>query len=145
MILISSIHPAASSSLTSELWEHVLRRTSVISVRRHSFIANTTAHKTPEKALRGCFIKVKDPSDDESSPLCLEHASKEARRTSTRHTSQWWYHHRPFVMRKRSEFWKECLTDDVLKKTALILPSCCSPQERSLWVRGNDVRSEWRL
>jgi len=54
-------------------------------------------------------------------------------------------HHRLFVLRNRSELWKECFIGDVLMKITLILPSCCSPQERSLRVWGSDVRSEWGL
>ena len=53
-------------------------------------------------------------------------------------------HHWLFVLRKRSELWKECFIGDVLMITPLILPSCCSPQEESPSAR-QGVQSEWRL
>jgi len=76
------------SRLASEPREHVLRRTSV---RKHDPIAQTTIRKTLEKALGGFSIEVRDPSDEEPSPLCLKYASKESKLTPTRHTSQWYH------------------------------------------------------
>ena len=82
-------HSVATSDHTSKLKKYVLRRTSV---RRKSLIAHTIVQNTLEKAPRDSLTKVRDPSDEKPSILCLKHASKEARRTPARHTSQWWYH-----------------------------------------------------
>ena len=76
MILICFLHPAAMASHTSELREHVLWR---IFIRRYGLIAHTPAQKTPEEDSGGSFTKIRDPLSKGSSPLCLEHASKEAR------------------------------------------------------------------
>ena len=81
--MIRPFYHVATSGHTSELRKHVLQRTSI---RRQSLIAHTTAQKTSEEAPSGSLKKVKDSSDEEPSPLRLDHASKEARRILTRKT-----------------------------------------------------------
>ena len=140
--VIQSFYPAATSSLTSELLEHILRRTSV---RRKSLIAHTTVQKTPEEALRDSLTKIRDPPNEERSPLRLEHASKDARRTPTGHTSQWWYHatHPLFWGRDRSSRRRSAssVTSQWIPHTPLLLLAI----RKSLQERGSGVQSEWRL
>jgi len=89
MILIWSLYPAVTSSLTFKLWKHVLWR---ISFKRHCLIAHTIAQKTSKEAPRGSFIKVRNHSDEEHSLIRLKYASEETRWTPASQTSQWWYH-----------------------------------------------------
>jgi len=61
--------------------------------------------------------------------------------------SQWWCHiiNPLFWGRGQGSGRKECLIDDVLTNSPLILPSCSLSQKESLQAWGSGVRSEWRL
>ena len=86
MIPIWSLHLAATSSLTSELWERGEHPSEVM------ILLLTPPSTNSGRSSERFFYKNKVSFDERSSPLHLEHASKEARRTPIRHTSQWWYH-----------------------------------------------------
>jgi len=141
MIPIRSCHPNATYSLIFELWEHVLWR---ISVRRYNLIVHATAKKNPEEVSRDFFTKIRDPLDEEPSPLHLGQGPKEGRRAPTRHARQQCptkmepsrhkpvmiSHHWPIVPRKRLELWKKYFIDDVPTKTPLILPPIARCKKR---------------
>ena len=59
--------------------------------QRHDLIVHATIQKGPEKAPRGFFTKLRDPSDEELLPPPETHLL-EAEQNLIRHTSQRWYH-----------------------------------------------------